>query len=396
MTHSTFYNYARVHAVNDIKAQFQRGKLSGYYGSAYSQVSDSGNTPTVDVLNLHFDEDSVKRGLVGEMFRDSWKLLVSGYMFTNVDYMLPSKNDDPVSRIDRLLFTIEFLSTLIIYQYEHGYRKPVSIVAMGRDASYVSYEISKRVKANSVSCTVHTCGQPAQLSRLTYNKHLIGKSDDYQCLTASVKRILLQMTRSYIRVQGTIHQDIRCTMSKKIDSLISSGIRHMSNKAEQLANDTAKELNRLADKSSLDKLGEEVNSNRRIIARQSELIHDLIDLISTNAFVSATISDKIVSSATAGSSKQSIYAAPVSVQSSKPVSTIGQVAKTDDASSVSFIDSFMTPIKAKSEDRKSDTGTKSTIVEDVNVSALNLDETPAKSPDKKVSGADFVKDMARF
>ena len=91
-------------------------------------------------------------------------------------------------------------------------------------------------------------------------------------------------------------------MSKKIDSLISNGICDLSNKAEHLAIDTAKELGIPLNNKNHDKLVEELNKMQRIVVQQNVLIHNLIYLISTNAFVSATISDKVIPSATAGSS----------------------------------------------------------------------------------------------
>ncbi len=108
----------------------------------------------------------------------------------------------------------------------------------GKEASYVGSEVSKRMRSNSIVCSVIRCSQPAQLWRLTCHRHLIGTCDEYSCLTPHAHRFILEMTHEYQDVQGIFEHNIQCTMSKQIDSLISSGIRELSDPATVLSNST--------------------------------------------------------------------------------------------------------------------------------------------------------------
>ncbi len=95
----------------------------------------------------------------------------------------------------------------------------------------------------------------------------------------------------------------------------------------------------------LNTLRDKLNELTEFSSKQCVLIHDLIDLISTNAFVAATVKDRIISSSTAGSAIQQPTPARVDVQHTKPTNTITtHVQGQDETSSVSILD-FMTPNK---------------------------------------------------
>ena len=48
-----------------------------------------------------------------------------------------------------------------------------------------------------MKCTIHKCTQPAQLSHITYNQHLIGCDDNYTALTPSAMELLTEMVLNY-------------------------------------------------------------------------------------------------------------------------------------------------------------------------------------------------------
>ena len=165
--------------------------------------------------------------------------------------------------------------------------------------------------------------------------------------------------------QGIAECDIRYNMPGAIDSLISSGIKSISTDALELASNpplrrrppiiTTPEERVACLEQTLDDM---VEYNRKM----SDIMFRLIDMISTNAFVSATIQDRVIGSIESVTSSQTAPVARPTVQhtpASDPVilqvSTSGFGA--DDQSSISAqsITELLTPRWAKGSKKRSST-----------------------------------------
>ena len=161
------------------------------------------------------------------------------------------------------------------------------------------------------------------------------------------------MVLSYPDVQGVHQCDIRCSMSKQIESLVNSGIRELSDSAVLMCNSAplpmAPVLTTKSTDEQLDDLRKKYNELVEFTNRQSVLVTGLIDLIFTNALIAATIKDRVITSATASSAVQHGVPVSANAQHTRPVNTIvANMDGTDETSSVSILD-YMTPRKVSTD-----------------------------------------------
>ena len=132
-------------------------------------------------------------------------MLCCGYAWFNTTYVNPGgySNSDQVTACTQLHQTIEFISILILDQYNRYNNSKYRILVIGREGHFVASEIRQRVIQHSLPCTVVQSGQPAQLSHITYNRELIGSTGNYSCIPPSVKSMLSNMVEPLQGVQGT-------------------------------------------------------------------------------------------------------------------------------------------------------------------------------------------------
>eukprot|EP00978_Attheya_sp_CCMP212_P010561 scaffold25644_cov52-Attheya_sp.AAC.1 len=328
------------------------------YGAAYAQRSGTQPTPSVKVIQDHFhyrDDKFIKD--VGNCVMESWKTLTGGYLWVNSVYALPTEEDDgDVDTIRRVEATIELMRTLFIYQNKTHSVTKIEVLAFGRQAAYVASNLSKRLSYNHIKCTIIRCDQPAKYGRITRNRDKVGKSKQYMCLTAKAMRC----------AQGIAERDIRYKMPAAIDSLINSGIKSISTDAQDLISNppvyrkpctTSTSEQRVA---SLEQaLADMMEYNRKA----NDIMFRLVEMISTNAFVSATIQDRVIgtvesvtSSQTAPLARSSVYHTPASDPVILQVST-SNIGADDDQSSISgqSVSDMFTPRRVKSSTKRSST-----------------------------------------
>ena len=255
---------------------------------------------------------------------------------------------------------------------------------MGGQAAYVASRVSKQLHAIGMKCTIHKCTQPAQLSHITYNQHLIGCDDNYTALTPSAMELLTEMVVNYRRVQGRPEHISITRMPQAIDSLISSGMNHLSERANKLA---TLPIDVPSDDNNENEWRKTTCELAKRVNQQGMLIQELIDIISTNAFVSATIQDRMIGSTDATSSLQTgVAARPASVGtrgSTLPVSVPKTDTGDDQSSMSSSVVDFLTPITRRKSDSVSH-------LDKSNTSDVPGDGRASKTSSKKAQSDDWT------
>ena len=288
------------------------------YGSAYAQCTASPDTPTIDIIKRHFYQNADDSAIVVDCFRNSWRTLLCGYLWMNIMYAKPTGDTNDVDRVRDIEYMHEFLCRLLLYQREHFRIDSVIILALGREAQYVASNMSRRLKSQNIGCTITSCPQPALLSRVTYNRDKIGVDNNYICFTPSAIKFISRVASLYRGVQGTPESRIVCAMPSAIDSLISSGIQALAAEALTLSM-TAEQTNCNVDmtQDASAQVNQLVKHHKTLLAiqcKQTALIQKLIEIISTNAFVSATIQDRVIGSVAASVASQPISAVTTRVE----------------------------------------------------------------------------------
>ena len=276
-------------------------ELVPYYGSSYSQEPGTPDTPSLKVIKSHFYYDTQLQHDIGHMIRESWRLLAPGYFWVNAIQSRPGVNQSSVRQLEEIENTIAFIAALLDHQYRRYRVSKIRILTFGREAAVVASSVTKQLHGIRMRCTTYRCAQPAQLSRVTYNRHLIGCDDKYTVLTPNAVRLLIAMVKNYRVVQGHPQSIKLPEMPQATDSLITSGIKDLSQRANDMA---SAPISVPLDSASTDEWKAATNKLVQRVNAQTGLVQELVDMISTNAFVSATIQDRMIGSVAAMSSLQ--------------------------------------------------------------------------------------------
>ena len=375
------HNYKITHVV--LGAYPYSDNMVPRYGSAYAQCLATPDSPTIDIIRRHFYQDTDDSSTVVDCFRNSWRTLLCGYLWMNVMCSRPSESINDVSRLLEIERMQEFMCTLLLRQRDHLGTNSVTILALGREAQYVAYNMSRRLKSQNISCSITNCAQPALLSRVTYNRNVVGVDPNYRCFTPGAIKFITQAASLYKSVQGTPESQILCTMPSAIDSLIGSGIQTLGAQALSLSR-RAEQINCSVDiprdaSMEMKQLAKDHRALLDIVREQTVLTQQLIEIISTNAFVSATIQDRLIGSAAASAASQPVGAVTTGVDTiprmQLPQTVTHPKTSVDDQSSVteSILDA-LSPIRVSYTPRanastRSMTSTPSAVREPVKFSA---------------------------
>ena len=152
----------------------------------------------------------------------------------------------------------------------------------------------------------------------------------------------------------------------KIDSLISSGIKSISTDAQDLISHPPVYRKPSDDSSPEERiacleqsLSDMVQHNRKA----NDILCRLVEMISTNAFVSATIQDRVIGTVASVTSSQTAPLAKSTVRNtpaSNPMILQVSTSNVDDQSSISApsISELMTPVRRKTPEVPSSSGNK--------------------------------------
>ena len=143
-------------------------ELVPYLGLAYSQVEHSDDTPTTEVIKVHFDSQSS----VGNAFRESWKLFPEGYLFINSCYLEKPNND--VLLLESMERTIEFISVFCIDLWETNISSHFTIMSLGSMAKYVVSRTSHRLKCRDIPHKSLHAVQPVAYYRYMGMRNKVG------------------------------------------------------------------------------------------------------------------------------------------------------------------------------------------------------------------------------
>ena len=335
------------------------------YGAAYAQTSSTQPTPTVSVIQDHFHhKDTRFIRDVGRCVTESWKTITGGYLWVNSVYALHTDTEDDVDTIRRVEATIEFIRALLVYQSETYNVAKIEILTFGRQAAYVASNLSRKLSYNHVKCVIIRCDQPAKFARITQNRDKVGQYKQYMCLTPTAIKFVEKMVSVYRSAQGIAESDIRYKMPGAIDSLISSGIKSISTDAQDLISHSPV-YRKPSDNSSAEErfacleqsLADMVVYNRKA----NDILCRLVEMISTNAFVSATIQDRVIGTVESATSSQTAPLARSTVRNtpvSNPMILQVSTSNVDDQSSISApsITDLMTPIRRRTPEVPSSSG----------------------------------------
>ena len=151
-----------------------------FLGSSYSQKHSTRNTPTTDVIAQHFQDHPAHRSSIVRCVCESWKTIMVGCIWLNASYdNKRTVHSTDVMSIKRLHYTIEFICTLLMHQAAVYKSSSVTLLSMGREAQFIASSVKQRLIYHNISCTIVQSGQPAQLARVTYNRHLVGSDPNY-------------------------------------------------------------------------------------------------------------------------------------------------------------------------------------------------------------------------
>jgi hypothetical protein len=112
--------------------------------------------------------------------------------------------------------------------------KSFKLVALGKEASFVASSVKKQLSPNYINCTIVQSGQPAQLSRLTYNRSLVGLNPSYSCIPSSAMKHLVCISELYKNAQGTLESDINYSMSRSVKGLMESGLADLLSRSTDI------------------------------------------------------------------------------------------------------------------------------------------------------------------
>jgi hypothetical protein len=157
------------------------------YG-AFSQSTESKDTPTTSVFTRHFDNQRIARSIL----RNSWALLSHGYLFINADPFpigLGGGNGG-VDCIRRIAMGSEFLICILTHKCIPN---DLRIMAVGQLALTFAHMVAKRLRAMGCTVTSMRCKQPAALYNTTINKHQIGIHEKYSFCKGNAKKFFEYM-----------------------------------------------------------------------------------------------------------------------------------------------------------------------------------------------------------
>jgi len=213
-----------------------------YLGSAYSQTLSSKNTPTTTAVALHFRMH--RQGMiedVADMIRNNWVLLPHGYLFINVKYNNNSDATNPVDLMQMYDRTSEYVVSVVLNSQMNYGTRSVQILALGVPAQHCANHIAGRLTGNDMDIRIMNERQPSMLSRLTYDKDLIGINPNYSCLSASAMKFIGSATESYMAYQGMSNEErqgsiMSSTGDKTIQSILAQSIAAIAEELNTLIN----------------------------------------------------------------------------------------------------------------------------------------------------------------
>mmetsp|Transcript_2713 Transcript_2713/g.7233 ORF Transcript_2713/g.7233 Transcript_2713/m.7233 type:complete len:448 (+) Transcript_2713:6860-8203(+) len=313
-----------------------------YFGSSYSQVRESPDTPTVKVIEAHFRRNKN----TGEMIRNSWKLLPNGYMFINACYTNNPCND--VALLEKLERTIELVCNLCDYMNPGLPSVNFTLMSVGSNAKYCVSEIASRLKAKSIPHNTLHAIQPAAYYRYIKLKSKIGIHKDYTCFSSSGRKFMEHMLQGYPLCANISEADIMSDVSKGLSQLLSSGIKGMLQSNESIANMIT------ASKANQD-LEQRLDQVITIQEKNTELMRELLTMLHTNAFVTAVVTDAVIPNAavsTAATRNVGVLdtlAVPTSAGNLEGTSILGSIGHVDEnTSQLSMsVNDIFSPISTK-------------------------------------------------
>jgi hypothetical protein len=144
-------------------------------GSAFLQKDGTESTATTKIFSSHFSNFESAETFI----RSTWALLPKGSAFINADYF-PSNmggGSSDVECILRISQTVEFLFYTVVSRPKLCTR--LVLICSGSLVIYCGSQLARRLRYLGVSIKQTNFRQPAYLSRIEFNVHLIGKDERY-------------------------------------------------------------------------------------------------------------------------------------------------------------------------------------------------------------------------
>ena len=277
-----------------------------YMGSAYGQVIDSDDTPSMEVICKHFTDYSGMRSTI----RDSWKLLPLGYMFVNAYYSSKPAND--VLLIERIERVIEYICDVYEHRLSLDSSTSFTLVSVGSVAKYSISEVSSRMRAHRISHKRIHVIQPAALYKYIHLNDKIGVHDDYTCFTASGMRLFKDTCQGHTNHKAVTESDFKMATSSGVSQMLSSGIKGIAISNEEVSKALA-----------VVRRDTDINSKiDGVISAQEKtnvMIQELLTLLHSNAFLTSVIMDYVVPNANQTTAVNTIGVVPTTVMSATSV-----------------------------------------------------------------------------
>lgn len=172
--------------------------------SAFSQSSDTPDTPSTRLFSTHFDNSEISKSFI----RSTWTLLPRGIAFVNADYLPSSlgggsRDPDCILRVYQM---VEFLFYCLVSRDVKCSK--LTIMCAGNLANFCGNALARRLRALGMPVEQKNFKQPASLAKISFNKTLIGKDPRYLFCEGSTLSVFHKMIDIYRLVQNTKERDI--------------------------------------------------------------------------------------------------------------------------------------------------------------------------------------------
>ena len=263
-----------------------------YLGSAFSQTEESGDTPSVKIFSEHFHNKKEAT----DFMRRSWSMLRAGIAFVNADYY-PSSLGGGNSDVDcalRINRTVEFLFYSVISRSNH--QQSIKVMCAGNMAASCGSTLSRRFRYVGIKVTQSIFKQPVFLNRITHNRNLIGKQENYKFCSDGIldklKSLIACSDMTAVSKESSILLVAQANMSdERINPMTKSALGSI---AGDLTNITEKLQSKMALSGNLKY--DAVHDDLRVICKDiTHCVSTLVAVLTADAFTYKVLTDELTS-----------------------------------------------------------------------------------------------------
>ena len=180
--------------------------LIPFFGSSYSQSSNTTDTKTTTIIGKHFNEPEDCNGVhVRNMIRENWRLIEHGYLFVNADYS-KSYMRSAVEKQEIHDLMAEYIYSVCINNKKPTFNGTVIVIGLGTAAHHITAMVVERLRASGINAKDVYDGQPKQLDHKTTGHEKIGIIKPYCVLSSTTLRVFRNAAIEWYSVQGSVHQ----------------------------------------------------------------------------------------------------------------------------------------------------------------------------------------------